>query len=552
MTGQEPRLGVFVCRCGSNIGGIADVPQIVEYAKTLPGVVYAEENLFTCSQDTQNAITRVVREQALNRVVVAACTPRTHEPLFQETLKNAGLNPYLFEMANIRNQCTWVHSQDKAQATEKAKDLLAMAVARANRLESLSAATVEMNPRVLVIGGGVAGLTAALSLADQGFPVVVVEKSDKLGGAVSDRRDERLGDYLDQLTQRAGAHPGLQILTGARVTHSTGFVGNFETTVSLGRETQTIGHGAVVIATGGLPADTNEYLYHLSDRVTRWHDFKKHPAINEARGVVFIQCVGSRDANRPYCSKICCTASIEGAIYLKEKNPETRVYILYRDIRTYGEKERLYKKARELGVIFIRYTPERKPRVVETADGLSVFVFEPILEREIEIAADLVNLATAIEPADKGDVARLFKVPVNAENFLAEAHVKLRPVDTVADGVFICGLAHYPKFLEESIAQAQAAAVRAVAVLARERLEIMPIVSEVNTELCIGCGLCEISCPFGAIRLKKIEGRGYRAENISALCKGCGICAASCPQKAIDMRHFRDRQITAAVAAGIA
>ncbi len=551
VSGQEPRIGVFVCNCGSNIGGIADVPQIAAYARALPGVVYAEENMFTCSQDTQDKITRVIAEQNLNRVVVAACTPRTHEPLFQETLRNAGLNPYLFEMANIRNQCTWVHSQQKETATEKAKDLLAMAVARANRLEPLSATTVEMDKNVLVIGGGIAGMTAAISLADQGFPVVLVEKSKKLGGAANDKNDGHLRNYVEQLIEKVSNHPEIEVLTTTRLVNAAGFIGNFETRISAGEGQRTIRHGAVIIATGGVPADTDEYLYHQNDRVTRWHDFRNHPAIDDVKSVVFIQCVGSRDANRPYCSKICCTASIEGAIFLKEKNPETEVYILYRDIRTCGEKELLYKKARQLGVIFIRYTPDRKPRVAETADGLSVFVLEPILGREIEIEADLVNLATAIEPADNGDIARMFKVPVNAENFLAEAHVKLRPVDSVSDGVFICGLAHYPKFVEESIAQAQAAAARAAIVLARDRLEIMPIVSEVNRDLCIGCGLCEISCPFGAIRLEKIEGLGYRAENISALCKGCGICAASCPQKAIDMRHFRDRQITAAVAAGV-
>ena len=550
VTGKDPRIGVFVCNCGSNIGGLADVPEIVEYAKKLPGVVYAQENLFTCSQDTQEAMTKTIREHGLNRVVVAACTPRTHEPLFQETLRNAGLNPFLFEMANIRNQCTWVHSNDKQTATQKAKDLLAMSVARANRLEALPAATVEIDKQVLIIGGGIAGMTAALSLADQGFPAIIVEKAERLGGAAVDNGSQNVRGYLNRLVENVSQHAGIEVLTSTRVTGGSGFIGNFDTELTSADGKRTVRHGAVIIATGGTATDTHEYLYGQSDRVTRWHDIRNHPELNNAGSVVFIQCVGSRDENRPYCSKICCTTSVENAIFLKEQNPETQVFILYRDIRTYGEKELLYKKAREMGVIFIRYTPDRKPLVEDIGNGLKVTVFDPILGTNLEIAADLVNLATAIKPGEHSDIARMFKVSTNAENFLAEAHAKLRPVDCATDGVFICGLAHYPKFLEESIAQAQAAAARAVTVLSREQMEIMPIVSEVNQDLCIGCGLCEISCAFGAIRLKKVEGLGYRAENISALCKGCGICAAACPQKAIDMKHFRDLQITAAVAAG--
>ncbi len=550
VSGDEPKIGVFVCNCGSNIGGIADVPQIVEYAKTLPGVAYAQENLFTCSQDTQDVMTKIISEKGLNRVVVAACTPRTHEPLFQETLRNAGLNPFLFDMANIRNQCTWVHSNEKETATEKAKDLLAMSVARANRLESLSASTVDIDKHVLVIGGGIAGMTAAISLADQGFPAVIIERSEQLGGAATGHKNQAVRNHLDKLIENVSAHPDVEVMTATRITSVSGFIGNFDTEVANGDGNRTIRHGAAILATGGSAADTEEYLYGKSDRVTRWHDFHDHPALADAQSVVFIQCVGSRDENRPYCSKICCTASVENAIFLKEQNPERQVYILYRDIRTYGEKELLYKKARELGVIFIRYTTDRKPRVEETGESLAVTVFDPILGMNIEIAADLVNLATAITPADHSDIARMFKVSTNAEDFLAEAHAKLRPVDCATDGVFICGLAHYPKFLEESIAQAQAASARAVTVLSREKMEITPIVSQVNEDLCIGCGLCEISCSFGAIRLKKVEGLGFRAENISALCKGCGICAAACPQKAIDMKHFSDLQITVAVAAG--
>ncbi len=552
ITGQEPRIGVFVCNCGSNIGGIADVPLIAEYARSLPGVVYVEENLFTCSQDTQDKMIQVIAEQELNRVVVAACTPRTHEPLFQETLREAGLNPYLFEMANIRNQCTWVHSHNQEVATAKAKDLVAMAVARAARLESLIPARVDIKRPVLVVGGGVAGMTAARSLADQGFPVTLVEQAPELGGAVRQYiRNDRRREFMTNLAEEISRRDDITVLTSAEITHVSGFIGNFETTARTTAGEQTISHGIAVLATGGTPADTDQYLYNQNDRVTRWHDLWDHPDLPGADSVVFIQCVGSRDENRPYCSKICCTASIENAIRLKEEKPDRKVYIVYRDIRTYGERELLYQQARRMGVMFIRYTPERQPRVSQNGQGLLVTVYDPVLEQDLAIEADLVNLATAIEPADHGELTKMFKVSVNEDNFLAEAHAKLRPVDCATDGVFICGLAHYPKFLEESIAQAQAASSRAATVLSREQITIEPIVSEVDQDLCIGCGLCESVCAFGAIQLKPVEGLGFRAENISALCKGCGTCAAGCPQQAIDMKHFRNQQIKAAVAAGM-
>ena len=545
---SEPRIGVFVCNCGSNIGGIADVPAVAAYARTLPGVVYVEENLFTCSQDTQDKMAEVIASEGLNRVVVAACTPRTHEALFQETLRNAGLNPYLFEMANIRNQCTWVH-KDKVVATAKAKDLVAMSVARANRLEPLKTNEVDVHHSVLVVGGGVAGMTATKSLADQGFHAILVEKSPELGGGSRAIKDPKVVQYLKTLIGEISSHPDIEVFTDAEIASVNGFIGNFETEVQTGAETRTLSHGAAILATGGQAADTDEYGYHTNPRVTRWHDLWDHPDIDTAENVVFIQCVGSRDENRPYCSKVCCTASIENAIKLKESKPDRSVYILYRDIRTYGEKERLYQKARQMGVVFIRYALEKKPVVTETDRGAEVVVHDYILGRDVSIAADIVNLATAIEPADNAELARMFKVSTNAERFLIEAHAKLRPVESATDGVYICGLAHYPKFMEESIAQAQAAASRATTVLSREHIDIEPIVSTVDEELCIGCGLCEMACPFSAIRLVKVEGKGYRAQNISALCKGCGICASSCPQKAIDMRHFRDEQIEAAISA---
>jgi len=553
---QEPRIGVFICNCGVNIGGIADVPAIVEYAKGLPGVVYAEENLFSCSQDTQDKLVEIIRKEGLNRVVVAACTPRTHEPLFQETMRNAGLNSYLFEMANIRNQCTWVHSTEKAKATEKSKDLVRMATARASLLEPISDHSVEVNKSALVLGGGVAGMTAALSLADQGFPAAIVEKSSSLGGAARDLqqtwRGQNVQEFLPQLVDKIENHPDIRIMLNAEVTNAAGFVGNFETQVSTGKQTETIQHGAVIIATGGKAADTEEYLFGKDPRITRWHDLEQNPEqLREAQSVVFIQCVGSRDEQRPYCSRICCTASVLQAVHIKEDYPQTEVFILYRDIRTFGERETLYRRAREKGVIFIRYSSDLKPVITEVEGDLEVKVFDPILQKEVLIKADLVNLATAIEPAENEELAKLYKLPLNAENFFMEAHAKLRPVDFASDGLFMCGLAHYPKSLDESIAQAMAAAGRAATVLSKDSITVSPLVSQVDEDKCIGCGLCAEICGFGAVELQEVEGKGLRAKNIAAACKGCGLCAASCPQNAIDMLHFRNQQIEAAICATV-
>jgi len=549
---EAPRIGVFVCNCGINIGGIADVPAITEYAKSLPNVVYAEENLFSCSQDTQDKLVEIIREQKLNRVVVAACTPRTHEPLFQETLRNAGVNAYLFDMANIRNQCTWVHSEDKPAATAKSKDLVRMAVSRAALLEPIPDLAVEVNKSALVVGGGIAGMTAALSLADQGFPTVIVERSSELGGVARDIattwRGEDVGSFLNYLAVRVEKHPDVEVLLDSEVTNAGGFVGNFETQVTSGNLTRIVRHGATVIATGAEASGTDEYLYGKNPKVIRWHDIEQHPGmLKDADCVVFIQCVGSRDENRPYCSRICCTTSISQAIAVKDQHPDTDVYILYRDIRTFGEREVLYKEARAKGVIFIRYSLEDKPIVYEGDDGLEVRVFDPILQRKVLIKADIINLATAILPAENSRLAALYKLPVNSDNFFMEAHAKLRPVDFASDGLFVCGLAHYPKPIDETIAQALAAAGRAATVLAKASIAVSPLVSQVDTEKCIGCGLCVEVCPFGAIELEEIEGKGYRAKNISASCKGCGLCASSCPEKAIDMLHFRDQQIMAAV-----
>jgi len=457
-------------------------------------------------------------------------------------------------MANIRNQCTWVHSGEKEKATEKSKDLVRMAVARAILLEPIPDLSVDVKKSALVIGGGVAGLTSALSLAHQGFPATVVEASSEVGGAAREISRTWSGTavqpFLSDLIARVETHPDIEVLTEAVVTNASGFVGNFETVVTQKGATKTLQHGATIIAIGGQASSTDEYLYGKNPRVTRWHDLESQPErLEAAECVVFIQCVGSRNDERPYCSRICCTTSVSQAISIKEQKPDTEVYILYRDMRTFAERELLYRQAREKGVIFIRYTLEKKPTVTEKEEHLEVTVFDLTLQRNLRIRTDLLNLATAIEPAPKNSISEMYKLPVNAEGFFMEAHAKLRPVDFASDGLFLCGLAHYPKPLEESISQAMAAASRAATVLARPTIQISPLVSQVDAELCMGCGLCEEVCSFGAVVLEEVEGKGYRAKNIQASCKGCGLCAASCPRKAIDMLHFRDDQIVASVCA---
>jgi heterodisulfide reductase subunit A-like polyferredoxin len=560
---EAPRIGVFVCNCGVNIGGIVDVPAVRDYAKTLPNVAYVADNLFTCSQDTQETMKRAIEEHQLNRVVVAACTPRTHEPLFQETIREAGLNRFLFEMANIRDQDSWVHQAEPEKATSKAKDLVRMAVARASLLEPIQEIKVDLTPAALVVGGGVAGMVAALNLADQGFKSYLVEKGDRLGGHALKLKNTWKGEdvraYVAALVTRVQSHENIEVLTTAQVQQASGFVGNFVTLVANGDGAREIRHGVAILATGAHSIKPDEYLYKKSDRVFRWHELEDAiqadpMMVKEAKAAVFIQCVGSREPERPYCSKICCTHSVQTALKLKEINPDLDVYILYRDLRTYGPREELYKKAREQGVIFIRYRLDDKPVVTEVVekDGrkrLQVTVTDHILGLPMLIEPDFIDLATAIYPRDHEELANFFKVPLTDDKFFLEAHMKLRPVDFSTDGVFVCGLAHYPKPLEESIAQAQAAAGRAATVLSKKFVMVEPIVSSVDVEACIGCGLCQEVCAFGAIELKKVPGKGYRAENIPASCKGCGVCASTCPQKAIDMLHFKDSQLMAAIAA---
>jgi len=560
VSSEEARIGVFVCNCGTNIGGIVDVPAVAEYARTLPGVTYVEENLFTCSQDTQDKMKEAIEREGLNRVVVAACTPRTHEELFQETLKDAGLNKYLFEMSNIRNQCSWVHSKERGEATNKSKDLVRMAVARAQLIQPLPQPTVPVDSRALVIGGGVAGMGAALGLADQGFHVYLIEQSGQLGGHALNLsrtwRGDNVSERVKEMVDRVEDHPVIEVFKESDVTEASGFVGNFETAISQKGSDVKLRHGAVVIATGAQEHTPTEYLYGDDKRVLTHKDLDAAIRAGDARirganTAVFVQCVGSREPDRPYCSKVCCTHTMVSALELKELNPEMNVVVLYRDIRTYGQREDLYREARRRGVIFIRYTLEQKPVVEKEGDIISMTVRDPILDRNILIHPDLVILAAAIVPRDNTALAQMFKLSLNEDGFFMEAHAKLRPVEFATEGVFLAGMAHYPKPIEESIAQAKAAASRASVVLSKEELTVEGVVSHVNEYYCLGCGLCEEACPFGAISLMESEGGGKVSRVQAALCKGCGACSVACPTGAASVFHYDDGEVLSMVEAAL-
>ena len=557
---EAPKVGVFVCNCGTNIGGIVDVPAVADYARSLPGVNYVEENLFTCSQDTQDKMKEVILREGLNRVVVAACTPRTHEALFQETLKDAGLNKYLFEMANIRNHCSWVHSKEREDATLKSKDLVRMAVARAQLIQPLPQPSIGVDNRALVVGGGISGMTAALGLADQGFHTYLVEQSSELGGnarrLVKTWQGESVNDGMQDLIQSVQDHPLVDLFTDAGIKDASGFVGNFKTTITHDGVDESLEHGAVVIAVGAQEQKPSEYLYGEDDTVLTHLDLDDalkagDSRIEGAKTAVFIQCVGSREPQRPYCSKVCCTHSIKSALELKELNPHMDIYILYRDIRTYGQREELYRKARSKGIVFVRYDLEQKPVVTKEAGGVSVVVRDHILGREIRISPDLIVLASAIIPRDNEELAQMFKLSVNEDRFFMEAHAKLRPVEFASDGLFLAGMAHYPKPIEESIAQAQAAASRASVVLSKETLTVEGVVSHVEEDYCLGCGICVEACPFGAVNLVEREGDRMVSHVEAALCKGCGSCAAACPTGAAVNFHYDDQEVLTMVDAAL-
>ena len=558
---QGPRIGAFICHCGINIGGVVDVPAVVEYAKTLPNVVHAEGNLYTCSQDTQDQIKKMIEEHQLNRVVVASCTPRTHEPLFQDTIREAGLNRYLFDMANIRDQCSWVHMTQPKEATEKAKDLVRMSIAKAVLLDPLPTQTVEMNQKALVIGGGLAGMTAAQKIAQAGYEVYLVEKESELGGKARSIHYTLDGNdvqsNLESLSGEVKKDPRIHLMTETTIEKVEGFVGNFKTQVRNGNEVKKFDHGVIIVATGAEEYRPKEFLYGQDTRVITQKELEErivlHPdKLKDLKNVVMIQCIGSRDDDRPYCSRICCSEAIKNALKLKSMAPEMNVYVLYRDIRTYGFKEDYYEKAREAGVLFIRYEPEREPRLETGGDGLQVFVHEPILHDDLLIRTDLLVLSQGIvAPYEENEhLSKMLKVPLNADGFFLEAHMKLRPVDFATEGIFLAGLAHSPKSIEESISQANAAVARALTYLSKKELETIGTISEVDEKKCIGCGLCESVCPYKAVEIltkRTIIGEKQVAQINKALCKGCGACTASCRSGSIDLKGFTNAEVVAQI-----
>ena len=552
---EEPRIGVFVCHCGVNIAGVVDVKAVRDYAGTLPGVVLYEDTLYSCSQDALKSIAEKIKENRLNRVVISACSPRTHEPLFQETLRSIGLNPALVEMANIRDQCAWVHAQEPEAATEKAKDLVRMAVAKARLLEPLDQPTVDVTPSALVLGGGAAGMSAALSIADQGYKVVLVEKSKDLGGNLKrlawtvDGQDAK--KVLKDMIKKVKAHKNIEVLTEAELESVSGYVGNFTSAISRKGKTEMINHGVIVIATGGREYKPTSYGYGENNRILTQLELEEKLSkgksfLKNARNVVMIQCVGSRGEDMSHCSRLCCTQAVKNALKLKEVKPELNIFIFYRDMRTYGFFEDLYKEARAKGIHFIRYTPDKKPEVIKQSRGIKVRAFDPILGDDLDIAASLVVLSTGIAPGENEELSKIIKAPLTSDGFFLEAHAKLRPVEVAVDGVYLCGLAHGPKSLDESIAQAKAAAAKATIPLAKGKVAVAPIVSRVDQDACIGCGICESLCPFNAITLEKV-GKRKKAKTITASCKGCGICASHCPTLAISMGGFTDEAIMAQI-----
>jgi len=557
VSGEEPRIGVFICHCGINIGGIVDVPEVVEYAKTLPNVVHAEHNLYTCSQDTQKGIREKIQEHNLNRVIVASCTPRTHEPLFRETIREAGLNIYLFEMANIRDQCSWVHMHEHEKATQKAKDLVRSIVAKSRLVTPLKKPVIDVVPVGLVIGGGLSGMTAALELAKQGFEVHLVEKEKELGGNLrsiyylleSEDPQERLRAIIKEVADNKKIH----VHRNTEIVDVEGYIGNFKTTLNNDGEKKEINHGIVIVATGALEYKPTEYLYGNDGRVLTQHELEEKLAKNnfKAKTVAMIQCVGARNDQNPNCSRICCSQAVKNALKIKELSPETDVYVLYRDIRTYGFKEDYYRKAASEGVLFIQYDDENEPKVTKENGNIKVSVREPVLKTWVPIEPDLLVLSAATIPnPDNERIAKMLKVPLSKDGFFLEAHMKLRPVDFATDGVFLCGMAHSPKSVEESISQACGAAARAITILSKKALEVEGAIASVNEDLCGGCRICEATCEYGAIEMKEKEGK-LTSHVLEALCKGCGTCGSSCPTGAITMLHFSDEQILAQVRAAL-
>ncbi|MDA3786008.1 MAG: FAD-dependent oxidoreductase [Deltaproteobacteria bacterium] len=557
---DEVRIGVFVCHCGINISSTVDVEKVAKYAGTMENVAYYSETLYACSQDAQEVIKEKIKEHKLNRLVMSACSPRTHEPLFQETLKDAGLNRSLFEMVNIRDHCSWVHAQEPEEATAKSMDLVRMGVAKARHITPLPEYTVPVTSGALIVGAGVAGMTAALNLANQGFDCHLIERQAKPGGNLTHIKTTIWGDdpaiLLQDLTDQVKKNKRISLYTNTELATTSGFIGNFSSVLATkaGKKSseKTIDHGVIILATGGKEHRTKNFMLGEAKKVVTQLDLEAKLAGKGKKSapdsVVMIQCAGSRGDDLGYCSKVCCNQAVKNALKIKEINPKSQVIVLYRDMRTYGYAEDAYRQARLQGVIFIPYEVADKPKVHQEGKSVVVSFFDPILQEKVTLNPEMVVLSVGVVPEGTEELSKLLKAPLTADDFYLEAHVKLRPVELSVDGVYVCGLAHSPKPLEETIVQAQAAAGKAAIPLAKGSVTVAPIVSIIDKEKCIGCGICEAICPFKAIMMVKVD-KQNKAETIAASCKCCGICSSRCPTFAIDMGGFTQDQIFAQIAA---
>jgi len=612
---QGPRIGVFVCHCGSNIGGFVDVPSVAEYAKTLPDVVYATDNLYTCAEDGLNDIREGIKKHNLNRVIVASCTPRTHAPLFQATCESAGLNKYLFTFVNIREQCSWVHMKEKDKATKKARDLIRMGVARARLLEPQEEEKVDVTAAALVIGGGVSGMTAAMSLADMGFPVHLIEKENELGGFVRNLNnlyvtEKSAAETIKPLIEEVGAHKNIKLYMNSTLKAVQGFIGNYDIVIGTkGAEDTKAKVGTIIVATGALEfVPEGLYGYNQYPNVVTLTEFEilcKKKTLPKLKNVAFIQCVGSRGQVKSYCSRICCNVAVKNAmnivdnyenmlglmekegtvvekIPVEQKAPEEilerrrrrrgrergeeagaeevklgpsekiEITVFNRDVMAYGvEHELTYNKAREKRIKFVRYIPENAPKVFMEGNQLTVGYFHETLKLERTMAVDMVILSTPlVAQPDAGELSQKLKVPLGQEGFFLEAHVKLRPVDFATDGIYVCGTCRGPSDITECVTQAAAAASRAAIPLSKGYVLAEAIASDVDTDSCVGCGICATLCPYSAITVERGP-KGMKAKVIKAACKGCGACGAGCPEKAITMLHYTDEQLIVEGLAGI-
>ncbi len=548
ITGEESRIGVFVCHCGVNIAGTVDVKRVAEAAASQPGVTHTETIIYACAPDGQQKIRDLIKEKGLNRVVVASCTPRTHAPLFQDTIREVGLNKFLFELADIREQCSWCHMSDKERATTKAIEIVNMNVAKTRLLDPVTSNSVGVTHAALVIGGGIAGMTAALSLAEQGYGVHLVERADSLGGLLKNVRCTLDGDdvqaFLEETRTRVERSDKITVHLGTTIEKTEGFVGNFQTMLT---DATSFEHGAVLLASGGTEYVPEQYGYGQSGNIMTQRELESWLAGHEPSArdrFVMIQCVGSREEPANYCSRICCQDALKNSIAIKERMPDAQVVVLYRDLRAYGLKEEYYKKSRDLGVLFFLFTPDRKPEIIPEGDGFKVRFDGKILGREMEVEADYLILSTGLRPQDDAQkLSQTYKLTRNSDGYFMEAHVKLRPVDFASEGMFLAGLAHAPKNLEETISQSLAAAGRVGALLSRDSLTVSGIIAKHNRDICMSCLACFRACPFGSPFIDE-DGRVSHNE---VKCAGCGICAGVCPAKAFQVNCFRDDQILAMI-----